>query len=356
MSVESTDLVIVGGGPAGLSAAREAANGGLQVIVLEREAEVGGTPRYCGHLGFGMLDYGRLWTGPKYAQRLCASVGDIDLRCGHAATALSAGGVVDISGSNGPYTIQARRVLIATGVYEKPCAARLISGTRPFGILTTGALQRFVYLHKQLPCRLPIVVGSELIAYSTILTLRQFGVKPVAFVTSARRSRARLAQAAARFIFDIPTLTTTRILAIQGDTKVSSVLIESATGARMLTCDGIVFSGDWIPESMLLRSSHIGVDSVTQKPVVDSCYRTADPQVFAAGNVLGLVRSSGKCALEGRKAARAILADFQGRLPLTKRNQVDEKMNVWRLRSGGESEKLCFDSSRVYGHSSVTTH
>ena len=111
----------------------------------------------------------------------------MDVRCGHPVTALGKGGMVEISGTNGPHAIKERRVLIATGVYEKPYAARLISGTRPFGILTTGALQRFAYRHKQLPCRSPIVVGSEQIAYSTILTLRQFGVRPVAFSESARR-------------------------------------------------------------------------------------------------------------------------------------------------------------------------
>jgi thioredoxin reductase len=320
MARERADLVIVGGGPAGLSAAREAAKGGLHVMVLEREAEAGGAPRYCGHRGFGMLDYGRLWTGPQYADHLRRSVQGVDLRCGHAVTALASCGVVDVSGNNGPYVIEARSVLIATGVYEKPYAARLISGARPFGILTTGALQRFVYLQKQLPCRAPLVVGSELIAYSTILTLRHFGVKPVAFVESANRSSAALAGAAARFIFGVPTFTATRILAVEGNTRVSGVRIENAAGVRTLACDGVIFSGDWVPESTLLRSSHIGIDPVTKGPTVDTHYRTKDSQVFAAGNVLRPGRSSGSCALEGRNAARSILADFQHRVPSMGRN------------------------------------
>jgi hypothetical protein len=111
----------------------------------------------------------------------------MDIRCGHAVMALGKAGMVEISGANGPYSIKGRRVLVATGVYEKPYVARSISGTRPFGILTTGAPQRFVCRHKQLPCWSPIVMGSELIAYSTILTLRRFGVRPVAFNESARR-------------------------------------------------------------------------------------------------------------------------------------------------------------------------
>jgi len=340
---ERADLVIVGGGPTGLSAAREAAKGGLQVIVLEREAEAGGAPRYCGHLGFGMWDYGRLWTGPQYAQRLRSSVKGIDLRCGHAVTSLASRGVVDVSGTSGPYAIEAKRVLIATGVYEKPCAARLISGSRPFGILTTGALQRFVYLQKQLPCRSPLVVGSELIAYSTILTLRHFGVKPIAFIETAKRPSFPLAAAVSRFVFGVPTLTAIRIVAIEGDKKVIGVTIESETGIRTLACDGVVFSGDWVPEATLLRSSHIGIDPATKGPAVDADYRTKDPQVFAAGNVLRSARSSGSCAIEGRNAARAILADFQ-RLRLTGWNDIEEEVKVWNLRRGGENKKFCLDS------------
>jgi NADPH-dependent 2,4-dienoyl-CoA reductase/sulfur reductase-like enzyme len=318
MSREPMDLVVVGGGPAGLSAARVAAKCGLRVVVLEREAEAGGVPRFCGHPGFGMRDFGRVWTGMHYAHRLRCSVEGLDTRCGHAVTALSPGGVVEVSGTNGPYTIEARRVLMATGTYEKTCAARLISGSRPFGILTTGALQRFVYLHAQLPCKSPIVVGTEIIAYSTILTLRHFGAKPVALIDSARRPSSRLAGAAARFVFGIPTLTSVRIAAIEGDIKVEGVTIEGRDGVRTLPCDGVIFSGDWVPDAMLARSSHVGIDPVTKGPAVDACYRTSDPLVFAAGNVLGPARSSGSCALEGRNAARAILADIQGRLPLSK--------------------------------------
>ena len=351
MSCEQADLVIVGGGPTGLSAAREATKGGLQVIVLERESEAGGTPRYCGHRGFGMRDYGRMWTGPHYAYHLRCSIKGIDLRCGHAVTALASRGIVDVSGSNGPYTIEAQRVLIATGVYEKPGAARLISGGRPFGILTTGALQRFVYLQKLLPCRSPIVVGSELIAYSTILTLRHFGAKPVAFVEIANRPLSSLTAVVSRFVFGIPTFTGFQIVAIEGDTKVTGLTIESSAGIQTMACDGVIFSGNWVPEATLVRSSHIGIDPVTNGPAIDTYYRTRDPQVFAAGNVLRSARSSGSCAIEGRNAARAILADFQGRLPQANRNGGEEIK--YPFRTEGTNGRSFFG---VVEHVPVRTH
>jgi len=146
----------------------------------------------------------------------------------------------------------------------------------------------------------------------------------VAFLETASRPSSLLAGAAARFIFGIPTLSAIRIVGIEGETKVTGVTIESAAGIRTLACDGVVFSGDWVPESTLLRSSHIGIDPATKGPAVDAYYRTRDPQVFAAGNVLRWARSAGSCALEGRSAARAILADFQHRLPLMGRNELEQ--------------------------------
>ena len=132
MQDEHPDLVIVGGGPAGLSAAIKAHRIGLSVTVLEREAQAGGAPRHCGHLGFGMLDMARLWTGPQYASALREKTENIDVRCGHAVTALLDDGTLAVSGPQGGYRIQGQRVLLATGIRETPRSAQLVSGDRPF--------------------------------------------------------------------------------------------------------------------------------------------------------------------------------------------------------------------------------
>jgi thioredoxin reductase len=313
MPRENATLVIIGGGPTGLSAAREAAKGGLEkVILLEREGHAGGAPRHCGHLGFGLRDFGRVWTGPRYAEHLRGLMNGLDLRCNHAVTALGAGGLVEVSGPQGAYTIEAQRVLIATGIYEKSSAARLVPGGRPFGVLTTGALQRFAYLHGRIPCRAPVVVGTEIVAYSTILTLRHFAAKPVAFIESDTHLRtSSFIALGARLVFGVPSLTGVRIVAIEGEESVTAVKIESRSGVKTLACDGVIFSGDWVPETTLLRSSHIAIDKATHGPAIDANYRTHDPQVFAAGNVLRSARTAGTCALEGRAAARFILADLQ---------------------------------------------
>ncbi len=317
MPHENATLVIIGGGPAGLSAAREAAKGGLRkVILLEREAQAGGAPRHCGHLGFGLRDFGRVWTGPRYAEHLRSLMNGLDLRCNHAVTALGPNGILEVSGPQGSYCIQAQRVLIATGIYEKSSAARLVPGGRPFGILTTGALQRFAYLYGRIPCRAPVVVGTEIVAYSTILTLRHFGAKPVAFIDpDTQLHTSSFIALGARLVFGVPSFTGVRIIGIEGEQIVTAVKIESKNSLRTLACDGVIFSGDWVPETTLLRSSHIAIDQTTRGPAIDARYRTHDPKVFAAGNVLRSARSAGTCALEGRDAARSILTDLQSELP-----------------------------------------
>ncbi len=136
-----------------------------------------------------MRDFGRVQTGPHYAERLRSLTNGLDLRCNHAVTNLGPEVWLRSAARKALIRIEADRVLIATGIYEKSSAARLMPGGRPFGILTTGALQRFAYFYGSIPCRAPIVVGTEIVAYSTILTLRHFGAKPVAFIDSSPQLR-----------------------------------------------------------------------------------------------------------------------------------------------------------------------
>ena len=172
-----SDVLILGGGPAGLSCARVLRGLGIHnTIVLERENAFGGIPRHCGHLGFGLREFGKVYSGPDYAKRLADEASGADLRLRMSALKLEPGGLVRATGPNGPEDFQAKAVVLAFGARETPRSARLISGGRPFGVMNTGALQQFVYLHGQCPFQRPVVIGSELVAFSTLLTLRHAGL------------------------------------------------------------------------------------------------------------------------------------------------------------------------------------
>ncbi|MDY6860366.1 MAG: FAD-binding protein, partial [Pseudomonadota bacterium] len=179
------DVVIVGAGPAGLAAAAELkARGVGSVLVLEREAQAGGIPRHCGHFPFGMREFHRLLRGPAYAARLLAraqAAGAV-IKTGVTVTALHPGPGLSVASAGGLRQITARRVLLCTGVRESTRAARLIGGTKPGGVLSTGALQGMVHLQALRPFRNPVVLGTELVSFSALLTCRHLGIRPAAMI------------------------------------------------------------------------------------------------------------------------------------------------------------------------------
>ena len=138
------DVIIIGAGPAGLSAAVELRRHGIgRVVVLEREAEAGGIPRHCSHPPFGFREYGRILTGPAYAKRNVARAvaAGVEIRTRTSATALHAGGRIAVTSPDGVSEITGRRILLCLGAREAPRSARLIGGSRPIGVINTGALQ-----------------------------------------------------------------------------------------------------------------------------------------------------------------------------------------------------------------------
>lgn len=310
------DVLIVGAGPAGLNAARVLRKAGVRnIAVLERTREVGGLPRYCGHTGFGMMDFGRVWRGPRYARALAASVADVPVLTDTTVTAIEPGGVVHVSTKRGLETWRARTVLLATGTRETPRGPRLVSGTRPWGVTTTGAFQEMVMKGLR-PFERPVIVGTELVAFSALMTARHGGVRPVAMIEeNARITAHRPADVLARLVYGTPVHLETRLVSILGGEKVEGVEIEHAGVRRVLPCDGVVFTGRFVPDAILARLSGIALDSGTHGPLVDSTFRTLDPQVFAAGNVLRAVEHSGMAAREGQRAARMMLRALSGRLP-----------------------------------------
>ena len=177
--MEQLDVAVVGAGPAGLSAAMRLDELGIRnIAILEREDEAGGIPRHCGHLGFGWQSHRRLWSGPRFAAALRQDAAGLDLRTGITVLEISGEGRLRLRDRHGLSELVARRVLIATGTRETPRAARLAGGSRPQGVMNTGAFQQHVYLHRHRPFRSPVIVGSEWVSFSAILTCRHLGIAP----------------------------------------------------------------------------------------------------------------------------------------------------------------------------------
>jgi NADPH-dependent 2,4-dienoyl-CoA reductase/sulfur reductase-like enzyme len=311
------DVIVVGGGPAGLAAATELARAGRRVAVLERERDAGGIPRHCGHYPFGMREFHRLLRGPDYAARLqdAAVKAGVTLRTRTTVTALLPEGVVEITDDRGPSTLSARAVLLATGVRETSRAARLIGGEKQGGVMSTAALQGIVYLNHQRPFRRPVIVGTELVAFSALLTCRHAGIKPVAMIEAGDRITARSPMIWLARVMGVPVYLRSQVTAILGRTRVERVIIAGPNGPQEIAADGVIVSGGFRPDAALLLNSHLEVDGASGGPVVDPWGRLSDPAYFAAGNLLRGVETAGWCWEEGRRTARSVLRALAGNLP-----------------------------------------
>lgn len=312
------NVVILGAGPAGLAAATRLAELGIKdSVVLEREGEPGGVPRHCGHVAFGLREFHRPMSGPAYARRLTQAATGIDIRTRTTVTAIGPGGRVHaVHPDSGPVSFSGRAVLIAFGVRETPRSTRLVSGDRPVGVTTTGALQQFVYLSRIRPFKRAVVIGSELVAFSALLTLRHAGIEAAAIIEEGPRITARRpADWFARLALSVPVLTGTKLLAIRGLNRVEAVEIEREGRRQIIACDGVIFTGRFRPETAILAGSHLEVDPGSGGPAIDQHWRCSDPAFFAAGNLLHPVETAGVAWAEGRAVADAIAAFRGGRLP-----------------------------------------
>jgi thioredoxin reductase len=320
--VADAEVLIVGAGPAGLAAAvalREAGIG--PVVVAERDPEPGGVPRHTRHLGFGLRDLHRAGGGPAYAAAYAwrATRLGVDLHSCTTVLGWADGGAagprrlsVEVTGPEGPGTLTAGALLLATGCRERPRAARLVPGDRPLGVLTTGALQQLVHLHHQPVGRSAVVVGAEHVSYSAVLTLAHAGAATVALVTEQPRHQTFAAlHALTSLRWRVPVLTSTRVSAVLGRPRVEAVELTGLRGREVsrLRCDTVVFSGDWIPDHELARTLGVAIDPGTRGPLVDQRLRASVPGVFAAGNLLHGAETADLAALEGRHAAASI-AEF----------------------------------------------
>jgi thioredoxin reductase len=307
-------VLIVGAGPAGLAAAIELRRLGVhRVLVADREPAAGGVPRHSAHTGYGLRDLHRVMTGPAYARhyaRLALRAG-AEVLTGTTVTGWDDPCYVSMTSAAGIETVSAGAILLATGCRERPRPARLVPGSRPPGVMTTGELQQRVYLHGQRRPGRALVVGAEHVSYSAMVTLAHAGAEVVALVTDEPRPQSYAAfRLGAAVRWRVPVWTHTAVTGLSGrDRLTGAELTDLRTGAaRPVPCDTVVFTGDWIPDHELARLAGLDMDAGSRGPVVDTTLATSVPGVYAAGNLVHAAETADVAALGGRHAARQIAA------------------------------------------------
>ena len=296
------DIVIIGGGPAGLAAAAAARENGAQdVLILEREPELGGILNQCIHSGFGLHTFKEELTGPEYAARFIEKVQEMEIPYWLSTTVvdLSRQGdslfVTCVSRERGLQVVEAGAVVLAMGCRERPRGALNIPGTRPAGIFSAGTAQRLVNLEGYLPGREVVILGSGDIGLIMARRMTLEGAK-VKCVAELMPYSGGLKRNIVQCLDDygIPLKLSHTVIDIQGKERVTGVTIaqvdehmKSIPGTEeQIPCDTLLLSVGLIPENELSKAVGVELSPVTNGPKVNESLETSIPGVFACGNVL----------------------------------------------------------------------
>jgi thioredoxin reductase len=309
-----TQVVVVGGGPAGLACAIELRRRGVgEVVVLDREAAAGGIPRHSAHQGFGVRDLRRLMSGPEYARRYLelARRAGAEVLAETTITRCAADRTIEVTSPRGRDATRPAALVLATGCRERPRAARLVPGSRPDGVMTTGLLQQRIHLCGERVVGRALIVGAEHVSFSAVATLARAGARVLALVTELPRHQSlELFRIGAALRYRTPVWTRTAVRTIHGRKGVEGVeLLDLDDGSvRHVVCDLVVFTADWIPDHELGVMAGLELDPGTRGPRVDTGLHTTCPGIVAAGNLLHGVEPADVAALSGRHAAASVVA------------------------------------------------
>ncbi len=297
--MKTYDIVIVGGGPAGLAAAVAAKEAGNDsILILERDHELGGILNQCIHNGFGLHTFKEELTGPEYAYRFIKQVLDLGIEYKLNTMVMDIAADKTVTAMNredGMFQIPAKAVILAMGCRERPRGALNIPGYRPAGIFSAGTAQRLVNIEGYMPGREVVILGSGDIGLimARRMTLEGAKVKVVAeLLPYSGGLKRNIVQCLDDY--GIPLKLSHTVVDIEGKDHVSAVTIAEVGPDRKpipgteerYTCDTLLLSCGLIPENELSRSAGVAMSPVTSGPVVNESLETNIPGVFACGNVL----------------------------------------------------------------------
>lgn len=296
--MENHDIVIVGGGPAGMAAAVTAYDAGCtDVVILDREPQLGGILMQCIHNGFGLHKLGRELTGPEYAAVYKEKVHsrNIMVYAETTVTAISADKIVTAQNRQGILKIQAKAVILAMGCRERSRGALNICGSRPAGVYSAGTAQKLVNCMGYRIGKKVVILGSGDIGLIMARRMSYEGAK-VEAVCEVMPYSAGLTRNIVQCLedFDIPLYLSTTVVQIHGKERLEGVTIAQVDvkrkpieeTKRYIPCDTLLLSVGLIPENELTRAAGIPMDPITNGALVDENCQTKIPGIFACGNVL----------------------------------------------------------------------
>ena len=333
------ELVIIGGGPAGMAAAISAYESGVRdILILERDKALGGILRQCIHNGFGLHRFKEELTGPEYAYRYEMQVREknIEFKLNTMVLDITQDKIVTAINSNdGAFRIKAKAIILAMGCRERPKGALNIAGMRPSGIFSAGTAQKFVNIDGYMPGKRVVILGSGDIGLimARRMTLEGAKVEAVCEIMPYSGGLARNIEQCLND-FDIPLMLSHTVVEIHGKERVSGVTIARVDDNRKpiaetkqyIECDTLLLSCGLIPENELTKSAGIVLDKITNGARVNQDRQTEIEGIFACGNVLHVHDLVDYVSEEAEIAGRAAAEYIKG-------NKLDE-VNISLVTDG----------------------
>ena len=313
-------VVVIGGGPCGLAAAVELRKQGVDdLLILEREKELGGILRQCIHDGFGLTRFEESLSGPEYAQRFIDEAARLGIQAetDSAVLTITQDRTITATSRRGISSYQADAVVLAMGCRERTRGALAIPGSRPAGVFTAGVAQSYINLKNLMIGREVVILGSGDIGMimARRLTLEGAHVQAVFEILPYPSGLPRNVEQCLND-YEIPLYLSHTVTEIHGKERLSGVTVSQVDGSaqaipgteRFLACDTLILSVGLLPENELSRKAGVALDERTGGALVDENYETSVPGIFAAGNVLHVHDLVDFVSLEAESLARGVTA------------------------------------------------